>query len=70
MMQRRVHLIDLILKACTEALRLWLSAVPVHRSGSSIQLSPRRKMDIAAVFHSADDVSTLSAQPDLRCAPI
>lgn len=70
MMQRRVHLKDLILRACTEALRLWLSAIPVHRSGSSIRLSPRRKMDIAAVFHSAGDVSTLSAQSDLHMVPV
>lgn len=27
-------------------------------------------MDIAAVFHSAGDVSVLSAQSDLRCAPV
>ena len=71
MTQRRVHLKDLILRACTEALRLWLSAVPVHRSGSFYSVvTTGGKMDNAAVFQSASDVNTLSAQPDLRCAPV
>ena len=71
MTQRRVHLKDLILRACTEALRLWLSAVPVHQSGSFYSVvTTGGKMDNAAVFQSASDVNTLSAQPDLRCAPI
>ena len=71
MTQRRVHLKDLILRACTEALRLWLSAVPVHRSGSFYSVvTTDGKMDNAAVFQSAGDVSVLSAQADLRYAPV
>ena len=71
MTQRRVHLKDRILRACTEALRLWLSAVPVHRSDSFYSVvTTGGKMDNAAVFQSASDVSTLNAQPDLRCAPV
>ena len=71
MTQRRVHLKDLILRACTEALRLWLSAVPVHRSGSFYSVvTTGGKMDNAAVFQSASDVDALSAQTDLHYVPV